>query len=262
MTATSWATALDVGSTTVNWRELEINAFEHQPTVLRVLDPRRKYLPHASRRNLGLIYAIPLWTLFVVGMGAPILGYATMTGGRFVSVAPDPRVSIPWTGALFVLGFAVHALVVGLWIFSERSAGSYLDRLPSYLAIAFGTLCGIAVAARGSAEDVANWQLWLVPVLADVIISISFLILLAVARSRETQHPVPDKTVEPLRPVRRAVEKLDPATRQALEADIGGAISELTARGIITRDAAAKARSAPLGMLGLSMSGGHPKTDR
>ena len=138
----------------------------------------------------------------------------------------------------------------------KRPRTAALEATVAGIALVFGVYCAVTVTTRGSAAGVANWGLWLVPSVADTALAIVFLILQAVTKARRRRAtPSP----EPLEPVGRAIEKLTPSEQQAVRSDVDGAIAGLAARGSITPDVAATARRAPLGKLGLYMSGGAPR---
>lgn len=280
-TARERAEAVDPGDT-VPWRALEVAAFAAEHAVLRVLDPKGERARRSARPPVARLWwtvrSVALALVLLVVLFAPVFGMARLlSGGRASRSDPiDPHDTIPDAGVLFAVGLVVLVLFTWSWVRDGRPRDPGL-LLQSQVATVTGAVSAALVAAQGSRAGVDRWELWIVPVLATTVLGVVAWVWQAVTR-RARAHGERDRArdrardrdreqrasgaarggrgtaVEPLRPVRLAVERLPVHRREAVRADLHAAIEDLLRRGVIDDDVARAAREADLGRLALRMS--------
>ncbi|MBX9244912.1 hypothetical protein ICW40_08815 [Actinotalea ferrariae] len=266
-TARDRAAALGAGDT-VPWRALEVAAFADEPKVLRVLDRkgerRRRAAQSPGARAWWMVRSVAFALILLVVMFAPVWGMTRLLSGGRSSISDefDPHDTIPDAGALFVLGLLVLVLYVWGWVRGGRPRDPFL-LLQSQVAAITGAISAVLISGQGSRDAVPDWELWILPVLATAVLGIMAWVLYAVTRrsaaARRDGETTPAErgrstAVEPLRPVRLAVEKLPAHRREAIRADLHAAIDDLLRRGVIDDDVARVATDADLGKLALRMS--------
>lgn len=288
MTALSWVRSRP-SDQAVRWKALEVAAFAAYPRVVRQLDPRGRYRSAAdtgkqsttdrhgtagqAAKALALVLAaIPVVLLMVLAFFPAIIGFALLVGDRFGRTHPDPHVSVPAAGIIFVFAFVVLGTDFVYWLRKRRERDGL--RETQAVTAALFALLSVAPAARRIDEgQLAGYEWALVPMVATAALGVVYAILLlragrAARRDRLRASSRGEKTFAstggtpgvPLAPVRAAISKLTQAQRDAVRADLDEAIVALRDQGAISAQDAAWASRADLGMLAYHMAQPRPAT--
>ncbi len=129
------------------------------------------------------MWAVPLGLVAAAAYGGPVWACTTVLGARFGRADPDPRITIPVAGGFFALSLVLLVVHVVRFLGGPRSRSLAAEGFAfSYAALGLLTL--LAAARRGMRDDVAHWQLWVVPMAAAAALSVVFLWLLVRAKHR------------------------------------------------------------------------------
>lgn len=189
-------------------------------------------------------------SLFVLALAAwlyPVSGYAVAAGGRFGD-AGTPHERVVVSGWIFAGGAVVHAVALLLWAATSRTR-QYLLQLQGAVAVVLGALTLWQYAGLADAEPAARG--WAVPVVVSVVLGVVTLVAHALA-------PRPERNTEPRVAVRAAIAELGDAERSAVRRDLGAALADLHARGVISGFELERTRDAELGLLSVAVSTRRP----
>lgn len=229
---------------------MELSAFSAHPRIVRALGPTREQVEGAGRRPRAPWWAfalIPAVLAMVLVTFYPALAFVLLAQGdigRFDVTGIDANVAIPVAGSILLIGGACHLIV----IFRRRQREKQQSGT-DIVAILFGLADAVAIARRGSEDDVIAWPGWLIAALLVMAVGIvGFALGLRLPR---TTRPVANG---PRQQPRRLVAKLSEADRVAIRTDLVAAIDDLAARGLISAETADRARGAELAMLSIAVS--------
>lgn len=250
--AATWASGYQPGDT-VDWRAVDIAALSSYPSVRGRLDPSGRYNGGRKARSPEL----PLIVLaLIVGgavVGAPLWAFATLFSELYNTVNADLNWTnrLPIAGAFFAVSLVVLAAVLVWWLLhGRRSSGFPLWYSAVTLGLGAASSFGV-FANEAERRAVPTGEMWFAVVLIATGFALVSLIVIALGRSRVPEEP---DEYQPLAPVARAFDKLSEREQQSIRSDLARAIDDLTARDVIDTDAAAWARRAEPGRLGLEMS--------
>lgn len=248
--ASEWARALPRGAR-VDWAELEARVLRDQPQVLRSLGVAGRAV-RSQGRGWQLGFGVAVVVAAVVALAvvwAPIWGLATLAGDAFGRVDVDGATAIPVAGIAMTIAGAAQVVLLVRTV-SGRSGGDGAS-IGGGIAV-LGVLTAVGIAVVGDRQQVPGWQAWLAVALAGAAIGALHAVLARRARPRRVQHHRPAGP-DP-RAAADAVRALDPAVREALEADRLAAVEWLRMRGTIGADEAAAALRAELGRMAERLS--------
>lgn len=255
--ATEWAQQAP-SDRAVRWKALEVAAFSDHSSIVRLLDPHREYgrPPMSAAASIALVLAVvPMLALDVALLFPSAVGLVLLWGS--LRTSHDHRLGFGLPGA--GIAFAVSVVVLLGGIITWVKHGRRSDMI-AYKQVVFGVLFGVLSLVTVAAYRVTTyrlWGVWVTPIAVSTLLAVLFGVLLFVA-GHSDRHKDDRPAVEPLKPVRLAVEKLPADERAAIRVDINNALDILVARGIISPDDAAWGRTAELGKLALHMSGPRP----
>ena len=139
-----------------------------------------------NRLNVASVsYMVPLGVLITVIYGLPIWGLAIAWGPFWrVSAAPDtPERDIPVAGFIFAAAAVSIVLHGCVWIWSGRRANTALPG-SALMVLVLGAIAAGRVTWRGLEHSVVDWELWVIPMVACVVLGGVFIFLVRRARRR------------------------------------------------------------------------------
>ena len=247
----------------ITWDEIERAAFAKHPSALGTSPLKRK--PEGSKAGfvLTLIIGIPLVVVYLACVFAPIWGFAAVYDGFIAAAAPKPdyETAIPVSGVMFAIaGVTLLASTIHWLITRMRRNGFY--QMQAALALVLGAITALAITANGRAEDVTDWELWIIPVLATAGFGALFLLAhLIVTLRRGVQASVTDAgTPEPpmtphekklLTKRREKVATLSATQQASIRNDLTAAFDDLEARDVLSAQESQRVRAIELGALGI-----------
>lgn len=248
--ASQWVRDLPRGAR-VDWAELEARVLRDQPAALRALGIAGRVV-RSEGRGWRLGFGIAVLVASIVGLAvvwAPIWGLATLAGDAFGRVDVDGAAAIPVAGVAMVIAGVVQ---VGLIVRTVRGrSGGEGGSIGGGIAV-LGVLTAVGIAVVGDRQGVPGWQAWFAVALAGAAIGALHAVLARRARPRGDAAAPLSAGPDP-QAAEAAVRELDPAVREALEADRRGAVEWLRLHGSIGPEEAAAALDAPLGRLGATL---------
>lgn len=255
MTARRVASGVRPGAP-VRWDQLEEAAF-------RCSSPGLGFRPRFGERKWKtagvLIWAVPATIVYFACYLAPVWGFASVYDGHIASAAPppDPETAIPRSGAFFMIGAGFMLISFGHWLMKRRPRDGFYQ-IQAALSLVLGPITALRVQRLASDEDVANWELWMLPGLAAAVLGAAFLIAhkaFGVARKplMDPATGVPSGAAAELEKRRAQVSELSEEQRERMRFDLDAAVDDLERRKAISVADANHARNAELGGLAFHM---------
>lgn len=257
MSARDLAAKAQPGSV-VRWDRIERAAYAGHPTALEALNADRAARP--AKPKWKTLATIPVGLVMLFFMLTPILGVAAISRNRFQNYTTPAEETIPLAGTLYVLALVWLVGWMVVWFTGSRRYSS-LPATFAGMTLVLGALSALAVADRGQEESVAGWELWMIPIVGSIIVSVVFIVVLIAAKIRgggagaaaESSDDVPQNQLQLLEFRRSVVAQLPEQDRLAITHDLESAIGDLERRGVISASESQRAVSASLGGLALRM---------
>ncbi|MGK2933083.1 MAG: hypothetical protein ACSLFD_10010 [Solirubrobacterales bacterium] len=240
----------------IRWGQLEVEAFAEHPDIREQLDPTRRYgrfRGGSIQRQLWV--AIP--TIIILGAAylAPITGFSILYNGRYGLADLDPTFAVTAGGILFGVGLLAMLLNGVTWLLRSLR-WSFLRAIHAGTTLGVGVLSIPVIYLRS--PGVPNGRFWVTIVVVTTLVSL--VVSIMAIRSFVARAPAPARTEGPNGPAARLaridalVGELSPAERSAASADIAAALAELRHRGLISPEFIARAETAKLGHLAITLS--------